>query len=154
MKDISLRLATIEDATLLLAWRNDRETRQASHHQNVITLEDHLGWLKRSLAIPEQRQIWVAEMDGVAVGTCRVDCLDDLSENVWELSWTIAPEVRGKGMAHAMLSVFIESFEGALVAQVKKDNIASIKVAKKLGFVQKEEKGDVLFFNRRSEYEP
>ncbi|MCV2401895.1 GNAT family N-acetyltransferase [Marinomonas sp. C2222] len=147
MKDIYLRPASLEDANVLLAWRNDTETRLASHNQDIISLEQHITWLEHSLAIPDKRQLWIAEIDGVAVGTCRADVVTDTTENVWELSWTVAPEMRGKGIAYRMLRAFITSFESSLMAQIKCENIASIKVADKLGFILKEEKEGVLFYS-------
>ncbi|MBR7887596.1 GNAT family N-acetyltransferase [Marinomonas sp. A79] len=135
---VGLRLATISDAECLLAWRNDSATRSASHHQDEIRLVDHLAWLKASLARSDDRRIWIAEVAGVAVGTCRADKV----EGAWELSWTVAPEARGKGIAHQMLSELVKQFDQQpLVAQVKVDNLASMKVAERAGFVLKRDSG-------------
>ena len=143
MKDkVNLRQATLADANNLLAWRNDIETRKASHNMDVVSLESHLTWLESSLNKPAQRRLWIAELNGVAVGSCRADKVDD----AWELSWTIAPEARGKGLANQMLSVLLKSFDTPLLAQVKVGNIASMKVAERLGFVLEKEDRGVLFY--------
>jgi RimJ/RimL family protein N-acetyltransferase len=141
---IPLRLRPVQmtDAECLLAWRNDTATRKASHNQGVIGLEAHITWLSNSLNKSDQRLLWIAEIDGVAVGTCRADRV----ENAWELSWTVAPEARGKGFAHQMLSKLVHYFDEPLVAQVKPDNIASIKVAERLGFVLDKQENGVLFY--------
>ncbi len=139
---IRLRPATMTDAYVLLAWRNDVETRQASHNMDEVSLENHLAWLKSSFSKPEKRRLWVAELNGVSVGTCRADKRDD----AWELSWTVAPEARGQGVAFKMLSALIEDFREPLEAQVKVGNIPSIKVAERLGFVLEKEHGGVLFY--------
>lgn len=141
---LSLRAATLQDAKTLLVWRNDPQTRAASHNTDEICLEDHLAWLESSLKKPEQRRLWIAELDGKLVGTCRAD----KEEAGWELSWTVAPEARGQGIAHKMLSQLIESFQQPLTAQVKKDNMASMKVAERLGFVVEKEENGVLYYRR------
>ncbi|MEO9275377.1 GNAT family N-acetyltransferase [Marinomonas sp. 5E14-1] len=141
---LNLRTATLADAKILLAWRNDPQTRAASHNTDEILLENHLAWLESSLKKPEQRRLWVAELDGNLVGTCRADKED----NGWELSWTVAPEARGQGVAHKMLSKLIDTFQQPLTAQVKKDNMASMKVAERLGFVIEKEESGVLFYRR------
>jgi hypothetical protein len=41
-KAIKLRLATIEDAEMLLDWRNDPEKRNASHNTSEIALKGHI----------------------------------------------------------------------------------------------------------------
>ena len=139
---LNLRSAEMDDADLLLLWRNDPQTRQASHHGEVISLEAHMAWLEKSLKTPDQRRLWVAEMNGKAVGTCRADRV----ENAWELSWTVAPESRGQGVAHQMLSQLMPLFNEPLSAQVKVGNIASMKVAERAGFVLDKQEQGVLFY--------
>ena len=80
---IILRPATTEDADILLEWRNDPETRIASHNTAEVQRNDHISWLSRTLGNPERR-LYVAEEDGDPVGTVRADFAD----GVWELSWT------------------------------------------------------------------
>jgi len=60
----------MDDAGVLLAWRNDPDTRAASHNSDKVDLQNHLAWLESSLAKPEMRQLWIAELDNLAVGTC------------------------------------------------------------------------------------
>lgn len=139
---VCLRPATMADAEKLLSWRNDLETRMASHHMDQITLEEHLVWLENSLRHPEVRRLWVAEMNGEAVGTCRADRVAD----AWELSWTVAPDSRGKGIAQKMLSTIIGYFKDPLLAEIKVGNIASIKASERAGFVFDKEDHGVLYY--------
>jgi len=142
MDSLSLRPVEMADADLLLLWRNDPDTRQASHNTDEVTLASHLVWLESSLSDLSKRRLWIAAVDGVAVGTCRADRM----AGVWELSWTVAPEARGKGVAHRMLSKMVLYFEEPLVAQVKIGNMASIKVAERAGFVLDKQEQGVLFY--------
>lgn len=143
MKDkVNLRPATMADAEDLLTWRNDIETRKASHNMDMVSLASHLTWLESSLNKPAHRRLWIAELNGVAVGSCRADNVGD----AWELSWTIASESRGKGLAKQMLSVLLNKLDKPLLAQVKVENVASMKVAETLGFVLENEDDGVLFY--------
>ena len=69
---LQLRLATIGDAGVLLKWRNNSANREASHNTALINEDEHILWLKRILA-SENRKLYVAEIDGIPVGTVRVD---------------------------------------------------------------------------------
>lgn len=144
---LNLRAVTMADAEILLAWRNDPNTRQSSHNSGEIGLDSHRAWLEDSFNKPEKRCLWIAEIAGVSVGTCRADRTD----NAWALSWTVAPEARGKGVAHQMLSELIKHHDEPLVAEVKVDNIASIKVAERAGFVVEKEERGVLFYKKTRE---
>lgn len=53
--DLSLRPATLEDAKMLLKWRNDKATRMASHTTDEVKLEKHIEWLKATLQNQNRR---------------------------------------------------------------------------------------------------
>ena len=59
-KAISLRPATIEDAEILLDWRNNVETRKGSHRTSAVTMEEHVKWLSTTLN-NANRKLLVAE---------------------------------------------------------------------------------------------
>ena len=144
MTDLKLRLADIQDAEALLRWRNDRQTRAASHNNEAVSFENHVSWLT-SLLEDSSRQLFVAEIDGTPVGTVRAD-LDD--HGVWELSWTIAPEARGKSVAKQMVSSLASEISEPIRAEVKKGNVASIRIAEHAGMVLDRETDGVLHFLR------
>jgi len=89
---ITLRPATMVDADILLEWRNDPETRKASHNTVEVQMSDHVSWLSRTLGNPDRR-LYIAEENGEPVGTVRADFAD----GVWELSWTVSPESKRTG---------------------------------------------------------
>lgn len=139
--DLSLRLASIKDADCLFEWRNDPETRKASHSTELVEVADHLQWLKASLC-HQDRRLYIAEKKHIPVGTVRAD----FDKGAWTLSWTVAPRHRGKGIASKMLALIVKEFDEPLLAQVKADNIASSKVAKQVGFRLEREENNVLFY--------
>ena len=144
-ENLFLRFAEFADAKLLLQWRNDEKTRSLSHNTGIITLEQHISWLKKVLS-DSNRKLFVAEENGTPVGTVRAD----FDENIWELSWTVAPAFRGRGVAKAMVSLLASQISEPIRAEVKSGNIASVKVAENAGMsFEREEKG-ILHFMRGS----
>ena len=142
-KTITLRPATILDADVLLDWRNDPETREGSHNTAEPRRVEHIAWLSRSLGDPN-RLLFVAEDDGVPVGTVRAD----FSEGVWVLSWTTAPRARGRGVAKRMVSLLARQISDPIRAEVKVGNIASTRVAEHAGMKFTREADGVLHYAR------
>jgi RimJ/RimL family protein N-acetyltransferase len=134
---------------VLLEWRNNPSTREASHNTALISKDEHIQWLKRILA-NENRKLYVAEKDGVPVGTVRVD-----SEALgYELSWTVSPTMRGSGIGKAMVSRLAKGIPESIRAEIKTGNIASIRIAEEAGMVfEREEKG-VLHYRRDAVAQP
>ncbi|WP_394360360.1 GNAT family N-acetyltransferase [Amycolatopsis sp. SB7-3] len=131
------REATEADAGLLLAWRNDPRTRQASRSTAVITLDEHSAWLRGVLASPD-RVLYVVELDGVPVGTVRFDRED---EGVWEVSITLAPESRGRGLSASVLAEGERAFTAGhrvrvVTAAVHRDNAASAALFDRAGYAE------------------
>ncbi|WP_422924754.1 GNAT family N-acetyltransferase [Singulisphaera sp. PoT] len=141
MGDIGFRNATLTDAELLFAWRNDPETREHSHNTGLLEFEKHVAWLEATLANP-RRDLRIAEWKGIPVGTVRIDLLDDGCE----LSWTVAPESRGKGIGKQMIKSAVEGLSGAVFAEIKAGNIASSRMAEYAGMELISEKDGVLTY--------
>src|SRR5262245_19195642 len=120
----SLRGVAMEDARLLYAWRNDPETRAASRNSDTIDWTEHQIWLLRSLASPD-RVIRIAVQEGTPVGVVRAD----RTSEGWELSWTLAPELRGRGFGGQMVRIFAAGLEGSISAVVRQGYRASERVA-------------------------
>jgi RimJ/RimL family protein N-acetyltransferase len=128
-RDLTIRPATMDDAKPLYDWRTDAETMQASHTTTAFPFSDHMAWLGRTLK-DSSRTLLVAELDGELVGTVRVDRRDDFSE----LSWTVAPSHRGRGIGQRMVLAVAETTPAPLYAEVKEGNAASIRIAAAAGF--------------------
>ncbi|MFE6614907.1 GNAT family N-acetyltransferase [Amycolatopsis sp. NPDC057786] len=131
------REATEADAALLLHWRNDPRTRQSSRSTGVITLDEHSAWLRGVLASPD-RVLYVVELDGVPVGTVRFDREGD---GVWEVSITLAPESRGRGLSTSVLAEGERAFTAGhrvrvVVAAVHQDNAASAALFERAGYAE------------------
>ncbi|MDT7800528.1 MAG: hypothetical protein QOI78_3961, partial [Actinomycetota bacterium] len=122
---------------LLLSWRNDPRTRQSSRSTAVVTLAEHLGWLRGVLA-DEERLLLVVDHEGAAVGTVRFDRRDG---DGWEVSITLAPESRGRGLSGAVLAEGERAARERLgvrvvLAAVHQDNTASAKLFEHAGYAE------------------
>lgn len=139
-----LRAATEADARRLFDWRNDPLTRNNSLESGLVSWDDHQRWLAAALARPDRRLL-VAEQEGEAVGTVR---LDQGAEGC-ELSWTVAPAQRGRGVGKAIVAAATAlAGPGALIARIKRGNAVSLRIAEACGFVVAGSEGDVLICRR------
>lgn len=145
---LTFRNANIEDARLLFDWRNDPLTRANSHSTAELAFDTHVSWLKATLDNP-MRRLFITEQDGKPVGTV---CVDQETDGIMELSWTVAPEARGRGIASRMVQLVVNEVLGScsVRAEVKTGNEASIKVAKAAGMQVTKQEGEVLHFYRAS----
>lgn len=140
-ESVQLYLATIADAEQLLVWRNDSVTRMFSINTEEIKVEEHLKWLHQSLTNPH-RQLFIANYSEQSIGTVRVDS----TEIGHFISWTLAPEYRGKGLAKIMVKALVNRLSGNIIAKILPDNIASIKVALCAGLSYQCKKNGILYF--------
>ncbi|MBC9933819.1 GNAT family N-acetyltransferase [Chitinophaga qingshengii] len=145
-----LRKVNMEDWPLLLEWRNDIETRNNSHHPEPVAEEDHKRWLNTVLNNPN-RHLYIAVDDNEPVGTVRADF--EPHTQTYELSWTISPQFRGKGVGKKMVGLLVALLAtGAKVrAEVKKGNIASAKIAESAGLSFQKEENNILHYSNYME---
>lgn len=147
--ELQLRPATLDDAELLLKWRNDASTREASHNTSPVCIDEHVEWLKKALA-NENQKLYVAEIDRVPVGTVRADY-----ENPgYELSWTVSPSKRGRGHGEAMVRLLAKTISEPIRAEVKADNIASIHIAEAAGMAVERVENGIIHFQRGTLAQP
>jgi RimJ/RimL family protein N-acetyltransferase len=149
--DPSLRPATVSDAELLLEWRNDPKTREASFQQEPIGLQDHRKWLAGRLGDPDCA-LFVIEVEGRPAGSVRLDSEGDEEA---EIHVVVAPESRGGGVATLALDLASEQ-AGELLgvrrvrARVKSGNEASLRAFRSAGFEPAGESDEVVELVRPS----
>ncbi len=127
-QQLGLRPATYEDWPILLQWRNDSETRGASRQSKSVTETEHCQWLQTVLAYGAN-QMMIAEVDGQPVGTVRLDGNDPS-----EISWTVAPNCRGKGYGKQMVKLMIRNTDRRIHAVARTSNLGSCRIAIAAGF--------------------
>lgn len=131
---MKLREAEYKDWKLLLEWSNDKFTRLNAFSQSKISENEHKDWLKKYL-LDEKKWMYILHDNNLKLGVIRVE-LNSLNQYV--LSWSISPKFRGMGYGTKMLSKLLEKFNGTFVAEIKEDNIPSIKIAERNGFIKKD----------------
>lgn len=134
----------MNDAEMLLRWRNDPATRAASVNTDPVSPDDHVKWLSDVMNDPRQL-LFIAEQNE-PVGTVRIDLSDGDSRFHGELSWTVNPDYRGRGSGKEMVSRIARGHR--LFARIKQDNHASQKIAEAAGFVL-EEAGPLQMWTKR-----
>ena len=129
-----LRAASMDDTELLRAWRNDPITRAMSVNTAVVSATEHTKWFRDALQSSE-RTLFVAESGGRPVGVVR---LDRQGPRQAEISLTVAPESRGKGLAVQVLqaaeSEALDRGNVQLIAKIKAGNEASLRAFKGAGY--------------------
>lgn len=146
---VTLRPAAITDAETLWRWRNDIDTRRASWDGRTVALPDHVAWLRETLARPDRR-LYVAMLGTAAVGTARLD----VEGVAAEVSITVSPEWRGRGLAPRVLDALIRAAFGELgierlVARIKCDNRPSRLAFARAGFEAVKEGAVVVMVRER-----
>jgi RimJ/RimL family protein N-acetyltransferase len=139
---LRVRTATTDDARLLLDWRNDPEARSRSRSDDVIDLDSHLAWLERTLASPDRHLLVVETDEGTPVATTRYDRLAPAPDGTerWEVSISVAPGMRGRGLGGATLRASDEWLRAAepgvaaVVAHVRPDNTSSRRLFLRSGY--------------------
>ena len=133
----------MKDADILLRWRNDPQTRKSSKNSDLIPMKQHVKWLMSSLK-DKNRKIHIAERGRVPVGTIRTDYLNGVNE----LSWTIAPEARGRGIGKEMVALFVKQIDTPIRAEIKIDNDTSKHIAEYADIDLFREENGMLYYQR------
>lgn len=132
---VSVRPATISDAAHLFHWRNDPSVRSVSRSTGELQWDGHVAWLERTLERTDV-VLLVAEADGRAAGTVRFDAH---TSHDWEVSITLAPAARGRGVAGTILRGAEDRFcqdhpEATLHAVMRASNQPSYRLFKGAGY--------------------
>lgn len=137
-EDLCLRHASMDDADIILEWVNDPADRANSFDSSPIERDEHLVWMRDSLADPD-RFLFIMEAAGVPVGHIKLYREGDYAE----VGYCIGPEHRGHGYAAAMLGLLRDEIDPAetgikaIKASVKPENIASIRALERAGYTER-----------------
>jgi RimJ/RimL family protein N-acetyltransferase len=149
--DLHLRPAEPSDARDVWAWRNDAESRAASRGTEPVTWEVHEAWFARVLEDPARTMLVGCDpQTGEKVGMVRFDPPGPDGERL--VSVNIAPERRGRGFGEKLLAAALaREGAGRVIAEVRRDNIVSVRLFQALGFRRRAEGEDFVVFERLQE---
>jgi spore coat polysaccharide biosynthesis predicted glycosyltransferase SpsG/RimJ/RimL family protein N-acetyltransferase len=139
--DLQCRPAVTTDLAFLLEWRNDPETRRWSRSSASVSGEEHRAWFDRLLADTGRHLLVVEDDAATPVGTVRWDRIAGATSGAsWEVSITVAPFCRGRGLATRVLDegeTWLRVHERdaeRLVAVVHRDNARSASLFSRAGY--------------------
>lgn len=149
---LKLREITAGDAGWIVAWRSDPEAYKYFLNPHPITLRNHRNWYTNSYENTADRIDLFAEdrFSGDAVG---VFGIVRKSLNEAEVNYLVDDEHQGKGFASegvkALMKWATEFWESdVFIAEVYKDNFASIRMIKRIGFVKDAMNGEFITFKK------
>ena len=132
--------ANLDHAKLIFNLRFEKLSKKNSISQKKIPYIDHLRWFRKIIK-QKKEKIFIFEKNK---GYLRVNCF----KNKNFLSWSVNKSFRQKGYGYKMLSTFLKETRTLYYAQIKKNNIGSIKLVKKIGFkYEKKMENDILLFS-------
>lgn len=135
---IHVRVATIDDASILYDWRNDPSVRSVSRSHHELNWTSHLSWLSRVLG-NSQQCLLIVEYRNTPGGTVRFD--RQTGTDSWEVSMTLAPQLRGQRLSRPFLDAAEQFFlprhqPVELVAEMLVTNQASSSLFQSAGYTE------------------
>lgn len=138
--------AELTDVIDLFTWRNDEQTRKNSFSTEMISFEQHHTWYENKLK-DQNSKIQILKLDFEKLGMIRYD----FEKESCSISYNIAPNQRNKGYGILIVKLAEKYLKSINVikanAQVKKENIPSIKIFRKLNFIE-QDKGEYYFYTK------
>ena len=133
--EVKIRRAGMSDMADLYKWRNHPDVRMNSFNSDDISWEKHKEWFERVKKDPAYT-IYIAYYGKDKIGSIRFDDKTDVTK----VSVMLSPDFWGMGLGADVIRLgtarFIRGKKPAkkIVAEIKKDNVASVKSFKKAGF--------------------
>lgn len=132
-----VRHARPDDACIFWSWRNRPEVRLQSIAPHEVSWPDHLAWYTNELR-NENNHYFVCELEGGPAVLVRFDALDGHDWS-YRLSIIVRYGLRGMGLGQRALreciALMMEAVpEAVLVAEVKNENSASLRLFEACGF--------------------
>ncbi len=95
---VNIREARLEDCEQIWLLSNSTGVRENSFNPEPIELESHITWYEKKLASADVA-FYVSDLQGVLGGQVRYDKIKDAAE----ISFSVAPAFRGRGMGKTLI---------------------------------------------------
>ncbi len=142
--EITVRPAQLDDAQKIWKIRNEPQARAVAASQDAIPLAPHIAWFNDKYFKRRDNFCFVGEVDGNVVGYCRFDLDDDHYLN----SIAVSSSMHGKGIGAILLDQSIKQLRAdkPIHAEVRKHNIASVKIFERNGFKKTSEDEKNIYY--------
>jgi len=136
---LSMKLADKRDVDLYFTWTNDASVRKYSYQQNLVKYDEHVKWFNSKIDDNDFKYYLFENENHQPVGQVRIN--KNELETIVGIS--IDEKHRGFGYGAKMLVFacqnYFELFRiNRITAYIKLDNLASINIFKKAGFIDEE----------------
>lgn len=134
-EELKLRILDASDMEDLYSWRNHPLVRKKSFRSDPLSWEEHQRWFKRKSESPDTT-IYIGYYQGNKVGMIR---FDNGSESI-KVSVMMSPDFMGRNLGSKLIQLGVKTIMETkglgriITAEIKKNNIASIKAFEKAGF--------------------
>lgn len=143
---MTLKIRPVQPGDAQRIWeiRNEPQSRAIAASPDIIPLPQHINWFNNKYFGQNSNVCFVGELDDNIVGYCRFD----LDNNQYTVSIAVTSSMHGKGIGTLLLRQSIEQLNSTipLYAEIRKNNISSIKMFEKIGFKKISEDDKNLYF--------
>lgn len=101
----------------------------ASRNQRLVSQEEHTRWFMNAIT-SKKHKILICEVGQAPAAVVRFR-----EKRNWEISWIVAPEYRGTGLGTKLVAEAIACTNENITACILRTNVASLRIANKLGFI-------------------
>lgn len=140
----SLKKAKKEHETILFHWVNDINVVKSSISKKAISYKEHCQWYKESLK-NKKIKIFIFYMNDIPIGQIRFNRI----KNKYIIDYSLDSFVRGRGYGSKLIKMGIKKLKNDnckyYEAKVRKNNIISQKIFRKLNFTTKNTKNFIIF---------
>lgn len=141
----TLRLANKNDCLTLFKWVNEKSVRKNSLNTKKITMTEHKKWYSRKIKDPKTK-IYILRYKNKDVAQIRFENIN----NMELIDYSVDPKYRGQGLGKIVILLGMKKLNSKnYIAQVKNDNIFSLKIFKSIGFEIISEKDSVTKFLKK-----
>lgn len=151
MEEYTIREVEKKDSKRIWEIRNNPLVRNISGNTEFIAFKDHEKWFNDKYFKNENNYCYILGNKTSLVGYCRLDYNEE--KKAYIVSIAINPENHGKGFGIQLLFESLEKLKNIqdclVLAEVKKDNFASIKLFEKTGFEKYKEEGNNYYYQKK-----
>jgi UDP-2,4-diacetamido-2,4,6-trideoxy-beta-L-altropyranose hydrolase len=142
--EIKVRPAQLSDTQRIWEIRNEPASLAVAADPEGIPLLQHVAWFENKYFKRGDNFCFVGEVDGNVVGYCRFD----LNGSHYLNSIAVSSSMHGKGIGTLLLGQSIEQLrtDEPIHAEVRKYNLASVKIFERNGFKKVSENEENFYY--------